>query len=430
MAKLDRRSFCRALAAIPFAVDGRAAEGPPAVQATPDEPPVMVAMPKNVYCVVGRESSIYYDAILQRDFRQTGFRSFWSAPVPAGSGAQEERIRLVPAAPGINNLTLQAFQGDNLTSTAVCAFSVVAADAAPGNKIVHCLGDSLIANGGMLNALRTISLEPRSTTQLTFIGTAGRAPILNDGYSGKPLGAFRGPTIAGANPFYNPVAHDFDYGYWMVNAGGAFPPADFVFIQGGGADVGAAKTDEGAWNAADVWAKSAEAIAASIRSANPTCKIVFTTKEAGPSPGEERAPVYGPAWRVRRNWRILAAMQINRFGNRQSDRIYVSPTAAAIDPEIGWVRTFMPRNAAVTRDMVNYDIYAVMAADLSRDAGTLAYAADVGAYFVKVGKAGLGRWRDADLRDGFIMRHIDTVHYGLGAIQVAEANWGVIKNFG
>jgi hypothetical protein len=157
---------------------------------------------------------------------------------------------------------------------------------------------------------------------------------------------------------------------------------------------------------------------------------VFYTKEAGPIPGDEPSPVYGSTWRVRRNWRILAATQIGQFGNRQANGIYVSPTATAIDPEVGWVRIFTPRNASVTRDMVTYATYALMTEDLMKNGNTLAFATDVSSYFIKVGKSGLGRWRDAQLRDGFIMRHIDTVHYGLGAIQVAEANWGVIKNFG
>lgn len=404
------------------------------VAASVYESPDLIAAPKNVYCVVGREASLYYYNLQQRSSDTTNFKSTWSAAVPAGSGAQEERVKYVPTSAGTNTLTLNAFRGEILSSTAVCNFISVAASSAAGTKVIHYIGDSLVANGARIAALKVIEASQAVTT-LTFIGSTGAIGAKNDGYSGAALGDFRGANLPGpiSNPFYDPGTLDFDYAYWKANTGLAFPSPDFVFIEAGGVDVGTPTTDAAAQTAANNWAVNATFILNSIKAAFPSCKVVFTTKEIGPQPGEEPAPVYGPTWRVERNWRILAATNIATFGTpaMAAAGVYTSPTSSSIDPVMGWSTTFTPRSSAITRDMVTYATYAAMQADLAVATDTLAFCTDVAAYFVKVGGSGLGRWRDAQERDGFIRRHVDTIHWGiLAASQIADAEWAVIKHFG
>ena len=63
----------------------------------------------------------------------------------------------------------------------------------------------------------------------------------------------------------------------------------------------------------------------------------------------------------------------------------------------------MAAEGRVATTLVGRD--AALIADLSKGSGALAYATDVNAYFVKVGAAGLGRWRDVRADDGFIVRY-------------------------
>jgi hypothetical protein len=397
-----------------------------------DEPPAIIAMPPRIYCVVGREAVVHYDALMQRDYRRTNFRATWGGAIPAGSGAQEEKIRLVPTGAGSIALTLDASRGDILSSTAGTTFLTVAASAAPGTKVIHLLGDSLIQGEGLQNAMRVIEAS-QAVTALTFIGSHGTSGRENDGYSGTSLGSFRTSTLNGAiaNPFWN--GSDFDYPTWRAGAfGTGKPDANYFVIEAGGVDVGSPTSDAAAIVAANNWATTCEAIVANVRATLPSCAIVIHTKEAGPFPEiEDPAPVYGPMWRVRRNWKILAAKQISQFGGRTASGIYVDTSACAVDPGSSWNPTFRPRNVSITRDMVTYTTYAAMIA-ASNNAGTVLFCsqADIQAYFIKIGNGANGLVRPATERDGFITSTTDGVHFARGHILNAEALWALIKNVG
>jgi lysophospholipase L1-like esterase len=235
---------------------------------------------------------------------------------------------------------------------------------------------------------------------------------------------------ANPNPFYDSGVTDFNYAYWKANAGVAFADAHLVILEAGGVDVGALTNDAAAVSAATNYAATAEFIITSIRAANPTTAIAIQTMAPGPLWAVDLSAIYGGAtWRQRRNWKILNAKQTSQFGGREGSGIYVIPAGSSIDPVTGWPKALQPRNRAITRDMTTYATYAAMVADLTKGGGSIAYATDAAAYFVKVGPTGGGRWREAEERDGFINRLSgDGIHPGaIGAIQTAEAVWALLK---
>jgi hypothetical protein len=276
----------------------------------------------------------------------------------------------------------------------------------------------------------------QAVTNLAFIGTAVGIGARFDAYSGKALGSFRANASldgVNSNPFYNSAVSDFDYSYWLANTGTSlgFANANLIIIEAGGVDVGALTSDASAISAAGNWAATAEFMIASMRAALPSVAIAIQTMAPGPTPETDYAAVYGGAtWRQRRNWKILNAKQTSQFAGREGSGIYVIPVGSSIDPASGWPMALTPRHAAITRDMTTYPTYALMIADTTKAAGSVAFATDAATYFIKVGPSGGGRWREAEIRDGFVNRLSgDGIHPGvIGSIQTAEAVWALIKN--
>jgi hypothetical protein len=397
-----------------------------------DEFATLLALPKKVACVVGRAASVYYDNISTRPRSRTNFTTLWSSAAPAGT-MQEERINYIPTAAGSKTATVSSYQGSTFIDKRTCEFVSVAASAAAGMKVCLFIGDSLIANGGTLAAMKVIEAS-QAVTQLSFLGTKGTSPTWCEAVSGSPLGAWRGPNVLGQpNPFWNGT--DFNFPTFLANSTIAAQLAalgktepDFVFIEGGQNETGPTLSDIDAKAFSAGVVANAEFMIANIKANTTNTKCVVYTATAGPVNSEEQSQTYGAQWRMRKNWMILAGAQIAAFSGREAQRIYCVATGASIDPVMGWPRAFVPRSDAVIRDRIVYATYAGM--PLTQGDGKLAYVTDLGAYMVKVGTSGSGYWRPAVESDGFIWRVTDTIHYGLGAIQVAEANWAMIKNYG
>jgi hypothetical protein len=390
--------------------------------------PKMIAMPKKIYCVVGREARMYWAQIQRRDPRDVNF----TVTGISAANVYDEGIRYVPAGVGTVTATISSALGNNPSDNKTVSFISVATSAAAGTKACLFLGDSLIGNGAMLAALSAID-SADATTNLAFLGTQG-ATYKNEGYSGTSLASFYGATLNGGftNPFYG--GGSFSFSTWLANGTIAAQLSavsktepDFVFVEAGKVDVGSALSDGAAQALATTWAANAEMMVQNILAATSNTKVVIYTAEPGPIPTGE-VITYGSLWRVRRNWMILAQNQIAQFAGREASRIYVVNTGCSIDPLNGWPRTFQPRNAAIVRDQVIFGTYAGMT--LGYAAGTIAYSTDVAVYFVKMGGFGAGFWRPAQESDGFAWRSTDSIHYANGAIQVAEANWAIIKNLG
>lgn len=400
------------------------------VAAYGDEVPSIIALPAKVYAIVGKEQSIYYDNIMQRPLRTTNISATPGFAVPAnGSGPQQERFVLTPTSAGSYAVTIAASRGDTFSSSGGTSIIAAAASAALGTRKCHFIGDSLVANGGMLAQLLALSAADGVTT-ITLMGTQGTVPQKFDAESGQSLGQFLTATYrnGGTNPFYNTTTHLFDYSYYLSGTSQTAP--DYFFVEGGQVDVGAATTDSGAQISASAWATTCETIIASVRAASAGTKIVVYTATAGPREGQDgqMGQSYGPAWRARRNWMILAQKQISQFSGREASGIYVTASGVSIDPEVGWpLGAPGPKNSSIVAG-VTYATYAGM--NLLQGDGVLAYVTDIAAWFVKVGNSGLGYWRVAGERDGIVRRYSDSIHYAKGCAQVAAQNFALIKNIG
>ncbi len=406
-----------------------------AIGASLDEAPAFLAPTRKIWGVVGRESSVYLDTLMQRNYRNTNWRVS-AGTFPANSGMQEERLKMIPAAAGTINVTLEAYRGNTFSGSCAIQYVSVAASAAAGTKNVHCMGDSMIANGGLIAAAKVIEAG-QAVTQLNFTGTQGSAGLKHDGYSGKALAAFiANVTLDGTNPnpFIDTGTGLFSYAWYRTHAGSGDPAPDMVVLEAGGVDVGAFTSDAAANTAAAGWATVAEVMVASITAAG--FKVAIQTIAPGPFPETDYAAVYGGAtFRQRRNWRILNAKAHSQFGGREGSGIYVIPAGSSVDPATGWPKVLLPRHAAVVRDATNFTTKVLMEADVTKAAGSIATCTDTGGttggnYFVKIGPTGTGgRWREAEERDGFVMRlSVDGIHTGLGEVQKAEALWALLKN--
>jgi hypothetical protein len=391
--------------------------------------PLLIAAPNKFYGVVGREARAYWAQIQRRDPADVNFSV---TGAPAGTSIYREGIKWVPTGAATTAVTISSALGNNVSDTKTISFRSVAASAAAGTKACVFHGDSLAGNGSIQAALAVIDATD-AVTNLAFLGTQGTT-YKSEGYSGTSLVSFYGATLNGgiSNPFYG--GGTFSPSTWIANStiGGQLSALskaepDYWFIEAGKVDVGAAASDGAALAVALSTMATAEAMVQAILAATTNTKVVVWTAEPGPNPTGENI-AYGPLWRVRRNWMILAQQQIAQFGAHASSRVFNVATGCAIDPLTGWPRTFGPANAAITRDLYTSATYAGMS--LAQADKTVGFATDVGQYFIKVGGSGVGFWREAREDDGFAWRSTDSIHYSTGAIQVAEAVWALIKNLG
>jgi len=397
-----------------------------------DEPPVFLTPSRKIFCTVGREYSLYVDALMQRNYRSTNFRVPPTLVWPTSSGQQEERIKFVPTSAGTVYATLEAYRGDILSSSCTLQFVTVANSAAAGTKPVLLIGDSMIANLGLINALKVIE-SGQAITSIQYTGTQGPTGSKNEGYSGKSLGAFRGSASldgVNPNPFYDSALGDFSFAYYRSHAGAGDPDPIYVGIEAGGVDVGNYTSDAAAQAAAQTWATNAEFIIASIQAAVPGCKVGIHTIAPGPWPETDYAALYGGAtWRQRRNWKILQAKAHTQFGGREGSGIYVAACGSSVDPETGWFKNMQPRSAAISRDAVTYANYNTMTADITKAENAIAFLATGSLWYIKVGPVNSGYWRSPLVSDGFVLRLVvDGIHTANGEIQKAEAVWGLWKN--
>ncbi len=396
-----------------------------------DGTPALIALPPKIYAVVGREMRTYWYQVQQRNPRSVNISA---TGLPAGAVSDADGIKWVPTGVITKSVVVSSAVGNNPIDSKT--ISLISANATTNLGQRVCLfgpGDSLIGNGGMLAALNVID-QADPNISFGYLGTQGGAQK-NEGYSGQSLGAFFGPTVGGnPNPFYS--GSTFSFASFLadsritpqLSALGVTEP-HWVFPQAGKVDVGQAASDGAALGLAQANMNTLEIVVQSILAATANTKVGIYVAVPGPLPTAEQI-TYGPLWRVRRTWMILASAQIAQFAGREASRIYLIPVCCAVDPVTGWPRAFQPRATSITRDMVTYATYQAMQADLTKANGVIAFATDVGAYFVKVGGPNVGVWRAATESDGFCFRNTDSIHTANGVIQEAEAIYAAIRAIG
>lgn len=400
-----------------------------------DEAPDLNGCPVKAWGIVGQETFLYFQPMMQRDLLRTEIKS-------DNGGQRTEGVLLTPASAGTTTVNLTAKRADGPPVTK--AISVISCAASSGAKTVKSLvlGDSLIEGGGFHSNLNTIAAAD-GVTMVVNQGTKGPTGAKMEGYSGQPLTAFLAATIlsgAGtiANPFYNPGTSAFDFSYYVTNSLAGVAPTH-VGLFAGFWNVSGANDDASAATGAATWAAAAETIIASVHAYSSTINVAVWTQpiqndDSDNSDGQDGSnPVtYAAAVkRINRNLKILAAKAVSQFSGREASHTYCVPCGTCMDQRTAYSRSrYRPKNAAVAARVTAspYATYAAMIADLAPNDETVVYVTDVDRYFVKEGPTTKGRWRAADFLDGFERPVSDGTHMSYGHRQLAQQYFAWLKN--
>jgi hypothetical protein len=405
-----------------------------AVGAQIDEAPDLFACPSKAWGIVGQETFLYFQPMMQRELSRTEMKT-------DNNGQRTEGVLIVPPSAGTMTVNISARRGDGPPSTK--AVSVVSCSASAGAKTVYSLvlGDSLIEGGGFTSNLTAIATADAVTTVVNQ-GTKGTAGNKMEGYSGQAINAFLAATIvSGAgpipNPFFNPGTSVFDFSYYVTNSLAGVAPSH-VGLFAGFWNVRAGTDDASAAMGAAAWAAAAETIIASIHAYSATINVAVWTQpiqnddfevsdgQDGSNPVTYAASVR----RMNRNLKIIGALAVSQFSGREASHIYCVPCGTCMDQRTAYSRSrYRPKNAAVAARVAStYSTYAALIADLAPTDEAVVYVADVDRYFVKEGPTGKGRWRGAERIDGFERSIIDGTHVSYGHRQLAQQYFAWMKN--
>lgn len=154
----------------------------PTFDQTAEQPPAAPKawLPSKVYAVVGLETNIYFDNLIADDARDYYFDVACSV-----GRQQDDRWTVVPEV-ATTGTPLTISVNDKRTGIVVVTLSstlvVAAADANPGAKVVHQVGDSWTASGLLTKPL--LDLSASTVMPISLIGTQGTSPNLHEGHGG------------------------------------------------------------------------------------------------------------------------------------------------------------------------------------------------------------------------------------------------------
>lgn len=293
-------------------------------------PTLSLNLPATIYGIVGKELNIYFDNIMEFDYKKYDF------DVTCAIGKhQSERWTCVPSTAGTYPLTIDVYS-NNLKLTTKTINIIVKATAVGNavNKKLLIIGDSTTDNGtngaGAVTA-ELLNLFGSDVMDLTLLGTRGVAPNIHEGRSG--WNALNYTTLASSggvtNAFYN---GGFDFSYYMTQQG--YTDVDYVTINLGINDMFAFTTDATA-NAeiTNVLARY-QTMIDSIRAYNATVKIVVALTIPPSYNQDSFAHEYGNGqtrWRYKRNNQLWVRALISQFSGKEGQYIYLLPINTNID---------------------------------------------------------------------------------------------------
>ena len=342
----------RILCGLVVAIAGSTAQT--AAGAVPQAGPLQLTLPPVCYAVVGVPMSIYYDNIVltekQEDF---GF----AVRCDVGT-ARPRRWTVTPTPRDVGNhrlaVTVRNPQG-KVIERGKTVLHVGPADAGAGKAIrLLIVGDSLTNATVYPNEVARLLSSPGNPAW-TMLGTrrpASATPgVAHEGYGGWTWQTFAtrymteadGGKKSGSSPFVfaaegKSPALDLKR-YFEQSCGGQRP--DFVTIMLGINDCFSANPEDPAAidaRISDVFARARPLIAA-FRQAVPEAQIgiCLTTPPNARESGFE-ANYHGRyhRWGWKRIQHRLVQRQLDQFGGRQRDKIYVVPTELNLDPVDGY----------------------------------------------------------------------------------------------
>ncbi|MES1971786.1 MAG: hypothetical protein V4472_04950 [Pseudomonadota bacterium] len=395
-------------------------------------PELLLAVPPEKYGVVGKECNLYFDTLLPEGASSFGF-NVEPTGVAQNGKQQRERWTLTPTTANSSG-TLELKIADRHTNIQLAqksiALLIAAANAQSGtSKTALLLGDSLTADGTTAQTLIDNALAEPGGMGLTLIGTKGTGVAKHEGVGGITTNFYNGAS----GPFW--IGSTVNFPQYLANNSYAIP--DYIFIQLGTNNIRSLKFTDTQFtiNTATNYITDITTLVANLRIAGSGIKIVVALPP-WPATQDAWANAYGTSdkeQRAKRNYVLFYQMMISAFSGLESNNIFICGSNSSMDPEVAFPRVKQLKHARIPV-AGNYLTYAAMLGDLAPAEGTIYTCSDIpNNWFVKVGPANKGRWREADELDGVVRRQTDALHppTGGGAYkQIADEWWAMMKYLG
>ncbi len=403
--------------------------------------PDQLVVPPRLFGVGGvTELNVYWKSL-----RRGQAHREWAIPNASDSGfgqIQQERWTWPPGTlASITNGFIDFacvdpdFQGEVL-SKARARLDIVPKNTVGGaSKRALVIGDSLTDDGAITQRCLSLSAANASDLQLVLVGTRGTGLNKHEGRAGWTVGRYFAPTggDVALNPFCSGSGQKFNAAYYLSSTSQAAPKVIVweLLIN----DV-ANLTSDDAVRAQMITSMSqldkmigivADGTVGSWLAVSSGIKHLVCIPPDCAETQDGFGATYGigviTRQRYRQNVFIAQNMLIEHYRAQEANGIYLVPTNVAVDPSAGFSRAAQTPKFAARPVDYTYTTYALMIADLNKAAGVSAFAIDVNAYFIKLGGLNIGKWRDATEQDGFVSRQNNTVHPGIGYLQMGDQIW-------
>lgn len=311
-------------------------------------------LPPETYAVVGHEMNIYFDNMMLAP----NLDSYLIAVRCPRGRQQQHRWTYIPKSDevGSYSLNVQVFDPTaTLLEKAETVLHVLPADAGAGREVsVLIIGDSLTANGHYPAELLSLC-QPDGNPRLRMIGTRpGRTEgAVHEGYGGWTWRAFATRWLEGRpdqpnSPFMRlqdgePVL-DFQ-AYCDAQNGGVGP--GFITVLLGCNDIFSA-TDENIEERVDDLFAHADMLLEQFRRVRADTQIGILLLVPPAASQDAFGASYGcrqPRWQYRRNQHRLVERQLERFGGREDENIFIVPAPGNLDCVNNYPARVQPANA-------------------------------------------------------------------------------------
>lgn len=337
-------------------------------EAAPQAGPLRLTLPPACYAVVGLPMSIYYDNVVLTE-KPEEYR--FAVRCDIGT-AEKHRWTITPAPGDVGDHPLSIAVSDakgKVIEQKEAVLHVAPANSGAGRAIrLLIVGDSLTHASVYPNEIARLLSLPGGPTW-TMLGThrpAGAAAgVAHEGYGGWAWETFAARYVAnpgggrksGSSPFLfaadgKPPALDLNR-YFQESCGGQRP--DFVTVMLGINDCFSADPEKPAAIDAriDAMFRHAGTLIAAFRRAAPEAEIgiCLTTPPNARESGFE-ANYHGRyhRWGWKQIQHRLVQRELEHFGGRQQDRIFLVPTELNLDPMDGY-----PVNNGVHPNKAGYE---------------------------------------------------------------------------
>lgn len=353
----------------------------PATQPTTDAAAfpgdVRLVLPKFIYASPGVESNVYFDNIV---LVINPANYVFDVTCPKGF-QYDDRWTFTPADTdaGDHPITIEVRDQSNAViarASSIVRVAPTAAGQGKGAVSLLVFGDSHLQKDAYLDDVLELSKKD-ADLELKLIGTRGRGnkppsdELRHEGYNGWTAGAFL--TMSGSlsrsgefkrpetgSPFVYTDADgksSLDFGRYCKEFNDG-KPIDYVVIQVGGNDIWRA-TDADIDATIDTVFANYDALIRMIHDHDPKIKVGLVVVDS-PARSQHgfrnyRAERKQTRWQYRRNQHRMFERQVETYGQREADNVFLLPVNLNIDAIRAYPMRSLPRNARMPakEDRVN-----------------------------------------------------------------------------